>query len=313
MAQLTAFKMPFDELRGKLATKQQGITYSGQEAGTNASTITTGKHAATNFSKYIVSYRRRGVNRFMVKSNTTMHQTNQAVRTKAKMAFAIMYADYVLAQAVEGSDLRNNLEALKRAYDVRYPNTQTLREWIIGQFAPQVLAQALLGYSLPDYRQQGVYKRATIVTQGFPEDTADIEAAIKGTTQTSTIGRYLASKYDKLANTGAYNTIRTYMGQTSAVQTRFVPVTIEGVKSLYVIPLNNQGRVVTRLAADSVSLVFDSMTNEAEVVLYRANTLKPINGGRLYNLYTDASMTTPLTGTSTVMELWAKEAADIAG
>lgn len=312
MAQLTAYKMPFEELRGKLATKQQGITYSGQEAGTNASTLTTGKHAATNFSKYIVAYKRRGVNRFMVKTNTTINQTTQAVRAKARLAFAILYAGYVLSQAVEGSDLLANLQALKRAYDQRYPNTQTLREWIIGQFVPQVLTQSLLGYSLPDYRQAGVYKRATIVTKGFPEDTADIESTVKGTTATSTVGLYLTSKYDDMASTGAWNTIRTYMGQTSAVQTRLVPVTIEGVKSLYVIPLNNQGRVVTRLAAEAVSLVFNSMTNEAEVVLYRANTLKPINGGRLYNLYTDAAMTTALTATDTVTELWAKEAEEVA-
>lgn len=307
MAQLTAFKMPFDELRGKLATKQQDIIYSGQEPGTNASTLTEGKHAATNFSKYIVSYRRRGINRFMVKSNTTINQTIQAVRAKAAMSFAIIYADYVLAQAVEGSDLLANLQALKHAYDTRFPNTQTLREWIIGQFVPQVLTQSLLGYSLPDYRQAGVYRRATIVTQGFPEDTADIESTIKGTTATGTVGAYLATKYDERAMAGAWNTIRTYMGQTSSVQTRFVHVTVEGVKSLFVIPLNNQGRVVTRLAAGSVSLVFDGMTNEAQAVLYRANTLKPISGGRLYNLYTDASMTTALTVTDTVTELWAKE------
>lgn len=310
MAQLTAFKMPFEELRGKLATKQQGITYSGQEAGTNASTLSTGKHAATNFSKYIVSYRRRGVNRFMVKSNTTMHQTNQAVRAKASMAFAIMYADYVLAQAVEGSDLRNNLEALKRAYDQRYTNTQTLREWMIGQFVPQVLLSSLLGYSLPDYRQAGVFRSVTVVTQGFGSATATIDSAILGSTTAVTIGNYLEQKYDKLANTGAYNTIRTYMAQSIAVHQRFMPVTIEGVKTLYVIPTNNNGQLVSGLPTEAIEIVLDdTQANQVTVILFKASTLKPIGGGKRYALYKDAEMTIPLKLSDTgIVELWAKEA-----
>lgn len=308
MAQLTAFKMPFEELRGKLATKQQGITYSGQEAGTNASTLTEGKHAATNFSKYIVSYKRRGVNRFMVKSNTTMHQTNQAVRAKASMAFAIMYADYVLAQAVEGSTLLNNLQAMKRAYDQRYTNTQTLREWIVGQFVPQVLLSSLLGYSLPDYRQAGVFRSQTVVTKGFGAADATIDSVILGSTTAVTIGDYLEQKYDVNANSGAYNTIRTYMAQSIAVHQRFMPVTIEGVKTLCVIPTNNNGQLVSGLPSAAISLYEDTETKEVEVILFKASTLKPIGGGKRYELFKDAEMQIPLKTTDTgIIELWAKE------
>lgn len=310
MAQLTAFKMPFEELRGKLATKQQGITYTGQEAGTNASTLTAGKHAASNFSKYIVSYKRRGVNRFMVKSNTTMNQTSQAVRAKAEMAFAVMYADYVLAQAVEGSDLRNNLEALKRAYDQRYPNTQTLREWIVGQFVPQVLLSSLLGYSLPDYRQAGFFHRQTVVTQGFGSATATIDSTILGSTTAVTIGNYLKAKYDKLANSGAYNTIRTYMAQSIAVHQRFMPVTIEGVKTLCVFPTNNNGQLVSGLPSEAIAIEVDKdmVTEQTSAILFKASTLKPINGGSRYILYKDAELTVPLKTTDTgIVELWAKE------
>lgn len=307
MAQLTAFKMPFEELRGKLATKQQGITYSGQEAGTNASTLTEGKHAATNFSKYIVTYKRRGVNRFMVKSNTTMHQTNQAVRAKASMAFAIMYADYVLSRASEGSTLLSNLEAMKNAYDKRYPNTQTLREWIIGQFVPQVLLSSLLGYSLPDYRQAGVLRRQTVVTKGFGAEDAVIDSSISSGLQV-TIGNYLVQKYDVLANSGAWNTIRTYMAQSIAVHQRFMPVTIEGVKTLCVIPTNNNGQLVSGLPSNAIDLIEDIQTKEVTVILFKSNTLKPINGGKQYKLYKDAEMTIPLKTTDTgIVELWAKE------
>ena len=306
MAKLTAFKMPFEELRGKLATKQQGITYSGQEAGTNASTLTVGKHAATNFSKYIVAYKRRGKNRFMVKSNTTMHQTNRAVRAKASMAFAIMYADYVLAQAVEGSDLRNNLEAMKRAYDQRYPNTQTLREWIVGQFVPQVLLSSLLGYSLPDYRQAGVLRRQTVVTKGFGANDATIDSTILGSTTAVMIGEYLEQKYDVLDNSGAYNTIRTYMAQSIAVHQRFMPVTIEGVKTLCVFPTNNNGQLVNGLPSDAIDVEIEK--NQVNVILFKASTLKPINGGSHFLLYKDAAMTDPLLKTDTgITELWAKE------
>lgn len=311
MAQLTAFKMPFEELRGKLATKQQGITYSGQEAGTNASTLTTGKHAATNFSKFIVSYKRRGINRFMVKSNTTIHQTNQAVRAKASLAFAIMYADYVLAQAVEGSDLRNNLEAMKRAYDQRYHNTQTLREWIVGQFVPQVLLSSLLGYSLPDYRQAGILRSQTVVTQGFGEATATIDSTILGSTTAITVGNYLNAKYDKRANSGAYNTIRTYMAQSIAVHQRFMPVTVEGVKALYVFPTNNTGQLVSGLPSEAIEVGKDHETNQVSVILFKASTLKPINGGSRFLLYKNAEMTTPLLPTDTgITELWAKEVSE---
>lgn len=307
MAQLTAFKMPFEELRGKLATKQQDITYSGQEAGTNASTLTTGKHAATNFSKYIVAYKRRGINRFMVKSNTTMHQTNQAVRAKASMAFAVMYADYVMAQASEGSTLLNNLEAMKSAYDKRYPNTQTLREWIVGQFVPQVLLSSLLGYSLPDYRQAGVFRSQTVVTKGFGAEDATIDATISSGVRV-TIGNYLEQKYDVTANSGAYNTIRTYMAQSIAVHQRFMPVTIEGVKTLCIIPTNNNGQLVSGLPSEAISLVEDIQTKEVTVILFKASTLKPIGGGKRYHLYKDAEMTTPLKTTDTgIVELWAKE------
>lgn len=307
MAQLTAFKMPFEELRGKLATKQQGITYSGQEEGTNASTLSTGKHAATNFSKYIVAYKRRGVSRFMVKSNTTMHQTNQAVRAKASMAFAIMYADYVLAQAVEGSDLRNNLEALKRAYDQRYPNTQTLREWIVGQFVPQVLLRSLLGYSLPDYRQAGVFRSQTVVTKGFGGIDATIDSTILGSTTAVIIGEYLEQKYDVTANSGAYNTIRTYMAQSIAVHQRFMPVTIEGVKTMCVIPTNNKGQLVGGLPSQAIEVVAGE-SKQVSAILFKASTLKPIGGGKRYSLYKDAEMTTPLKLLDTgIVELWAKE------
>lgn len=311
MAQLTAFKMPFEELRGKLATKQQGITYSGQETGTKASTLTEGKHAATNFSKYIVAYKRRGVNRFMVKSNTTMHQTNQAVRTKAKMAFAVIYADFVLAQAVEGSDLRKNLEALKRAYDQRYPNTQTLREWIVGQFVPQVLLSSLLGYSLPDYRQAGVLRRITVVTKGFGDATATIDSTIFGDLSTVTIGEYLSARYDVLANTGAYNTIRTYMAQSIAVRQRFMPVTIEGVKTLCIFPTNNTGQLVSGLPSQAIGVEIETETKQVSAILFKASTLKPINGGSKFLLYKDAAMTDPLLQTDkSIVELWAAEATE---
>lgn len=308
MAQLTAFKMPFEELRGKLATKQQGITYSGQEAGTNASTITVGKHAATNFSKYIVAYKRRGVNRFMVKSNTTMHQTNQAVRAKASMAFAIMYADYVLAQAVEGSDLLNNLQALKAAYDKRYPNTQTLREWIVGQFVPQVLLSSLLGYSLPDYRQAGVFHRITVVTQGFGSATATIDSTILGSTTAVRIVDYLNAKYDVAANSGAWNTIRTYMAQSIAVHQRFMPVTIEGVKTLCVFPTNNTGQLVSELPSAAIDVILEEETNQVSAMLFKASTLKPIGENSRFLLYKDEALKVPLLPTDKgVTELWAKE------
>ena len=87
-----------------------------------------------------------------------------------------------------------------------------------------------------------------------------------------------------------------------------MPVTIEGVKTLCVIPTNNKGQLVSGLPSEAIDLIEDIETNQVTVTLFKASTLKPIGGGKKYKLYKDAEMTTPLKSTDTgITELWAKE------
>lgn len=95
--QRVALKMPFESLSGKIATKQKNIDYSQEVADFEQ---TKSKVSAKNFAKYIVCTMRNGVNRFYVKSRTSVNNTLANIRQKAALgaAASIAYAmDLLLA------------------------------------------------------------------------------------------------------------------------------------------------------------------------------------------------------------------------
>lgn len=119
------YKLPIEEMRGKLATKQDGIMYAGQEQGENTLSIGDGSHAATNFEKYIVVTKSRGKNRFYVKSRTTVANTTGTVNTRAILALAMPLVDAIYARR----DDEVVMVAFKEAYEY-YKKNETLREYI---------------------------------------------------------------------------------------------------------------------------------------------------------------------------------------
>ena len=116
------YKLPIEEMRGKLATKQDGIMYAGQEQGDNTLSVGVGKHAATNFEKYIVLTKTRGKNRFYVKSRTSVTNSIGTVNTRAILALAMPLVDAMYARR----DDSVQMDGLKIAYQY-YQKGETLR------------------------------------------------------------------------------------------------------------------------------------------------------------------------------------------
>lgn len=119
------YKLPIEEMRGKLATKQDGIMYAGQEQGNNTLSIGDGNHAATNFEKYIVLTKSRGKNRFYVKSRTTVANSTGTINTRAILALAMPFVDAIYARRDDAVEM----VAFKEAYQF-YQKGETLREYL---------------------------------------------------------------------------------------------------------------------------------------------------------------------------------------
>ena len=119
------YKLPIEEMRGKLATKQDGIMYAGQEKGENTLSIGAGNHAATNFEKYIVVTKSRGKNRFYVKSRTTVTNSTGTINTRAILALAMPLVDAIYARRDDSIEM----VAFKETYQF-YQKGETLREYL---------------------------------------------------------------------------------------------------------------------------------------------------------------------------------------
>lgn len=118
------YKLPIEDMRGKLATKQKPIMYSGQEEGQNTLSIGEGLHQATNFEKYIVLTKRRSKNFFYVKSRTAVRNTLGTNFQRATLAVATDIADY-MKPFLEGATFLNVQQAFKY-----WGAGKTFREWL---------------------------------------------------------------------------------------------------------------------------------------------------------------------------------------
>lgn len=288
MAQLTAFKMPFEELRGKLATKQDGILYSGQEEGARTDTLTAGKKSATNFSKYIVAYRRNGVNRFFIKSNTAINRTTLSVEKQGSLAFAQALADYILYQ---GGALLAIVQQLCKAYNEKNGFNQSVRGFVIGQLASQINSGSqLLGYTLPDYRIPGVLTRYQITNHGISVN-GNIFAMLNDVTVDTPFDTYINDKYDILSNKSPYNTIRMYR---DIAKMSTVIVDIEGVGYTCVAPVlpsTRQLREGDRFLK-SVGYRHSGLDTPPEMALFNVKNGKALFNGKQFKLYIDSQYET---------------------
>ena len=118
------FKLPIEDMRGKLATKQMPIMYSGQEKGQNTLSIGEGLHQATNFEKYIVLTNRRTKNFFYVKSRTSVRNTLGTNFQRATLAVAADIADYMKPFLEDGTFLN-----VQQAFQY-WGDGKTFREWL---------------------------------------------------------------------------------------------------------------------------------------------------------------------------------------
>lgn len=110
-----AFKMPFETLSGKLATKQKGIAYSGQ-IGDAPYFSPDGKRSATNFEKYIVSAKRRGRNFFYVKSRQVMNLSRSQRVSQLLAAMANELTNWLLLNIGIANQLKTLYNSDKRGF-----------------------------------------------------------------------------------------------------------------------------------------------------------------------------------------------------
>lgn len=121
------FKLPIDEMRGKLATKQKGIRYAGQQDGQKVTDLAPGKHDATNFEKYLVLTKRRGKQMFYVKSRTTVNNSRTGMAVRATTALASPLVDFIY-QLYQGGGA-TVFTQLEDSY-IKWGGDMTIREYI---------------------------------------------------------------------------------------------------------------------------------------------------------------------------------------
>ncbi len=118
------YALPIEEMRGKLATKQKPIMYTGQKPNQNTLTLGYGKHDATNFVKYLVLTRRNGKNFFYAKSRTAVRNTLGTNFQRATLAVAADLADY-MKPFFEDATFAN----VQQAFEY-WGEKKTFREWL---------------------------------------------------------------------------------------------------------------------------------------------------------------------------------------
>ena len=156
------YKLPIEEMRGKLATKQDGILYAGQEKGDNTLSIGVGNHAATNFEKYIVVNKSRGKNRFYVKSRTTVSNSTGTINTRAALALAIPLVDAMYARRDDAVEM----VAFKESYQF-YQKGETLREYLTRVVVECIRRGKTNIEYLSKPNQQGLAENVTLIANPY--------------------------------------------------------------------------------------------------------------------------------------------------
>lgn len=168
------YKFGLDTLRGKLATKQKPILYTGQTEGEPVVNAGDGLRQATNFDKYMVLTVRRGKNMFYIKSRTTVNNSRVSMTSRTLFAVASSFANSVYL-AVKAAYEIGAPQALQ-IYDayMAYKKTgQTLREWLSSIIVQQVAVKAenIMYYTAPD--AEGLSIAEVLVANPFTSATFD--------------------------------------------------------------------------------------------------------------------------------------------
>lgn len=293
MSGKVSFKMPFDELRGKLATKQKNIVYSGQEQGQNIATL-EGKKSATNFDKYIVAYKRNGQNRYYIKSNTSIHNTTIASRQRGAFATAQYLWDYAMQASVAGDAFRTSMRVYAERYSVAMGKTYTDREYFVAVITEGIAAnQAQIAF--PSYLENGEVE----LVGGFNNPFYNLNGLHnENWIFNKTLDTYVLQGVGKPKSLA--QVLRDYAPIMAPYSQFEKTIQIEGVQ--------RQARIVFSSATTAQQFVSSPYgvavratlggtdNNHLGLYLFDAKTGKRI-GTAIYYLYTDLALTTPVTTT----------------
>jgi len=298
MAQKVAFKMPIEDLRGKLATRQKGIAYEGQK-GDNPFYSLDGKRQSTNYSKNIVLYNRRGKSHFFVKSKTGINLSRRQRVAMMYLAVANEMAKYIMADL----SLWSSLQAAWRL-DAR--NFVTLRDFVVSSLIPalregnqDLIIQALDEYGLP------VSEGAGTVPVGdnplnMSGSTCEFASLSSVPLRISAIMLkfYTAYRETLITDTRAFLHVN-YNGKVYPIPFGFGLEDIESSEEILFSTVtssqgNNPGEY-NSLLAHKLGLIRESPISHIEIRLYDYVSGKFLAGDEFLPLYNDADKTSPIT------------------
>lgn len=294
MSGRVSFKMPFEELRGKLATKQNGILYEGQEQGQNLATL-NGKRVATNFDKYIVAYKRKGVPRFFIKSNTAVNQTSLMRRQKGAFAAAQYLWDLFSKAAPAGGAFHNSMRVWAENYAAAMGKAYTAREYFVAIVTAAITAHQQ-EIQFPNYRteepfmERGIgnpFYSTTIYNEAWAEEVSEIEYS-----------NYILSS--ALKTKGLAQVIRDYADAFFGVMLFNISLNIEGVERLIKINARIGATFATFNATPYAKALRLDLTQTVPTILaFDAKTGKIISGSP-FKVYTNADKTQAVTSETNI-------------
>ena len=297
MSGRVSFKMPFDELRGKLATKQNGILYEGQEEGQNLATL-RGKKMATNFDKYIVAYKRRGVPRFFIKSNTAVNQTSLMRRQKGAFAAAQYLWDWLSKSTPAGGSFQNSMRVWADNYAAAMGKSYTAREYFVA-IATAAIAARQQEIQFPNYRTE-----APVMERGISNpfySTIIYNTSWQNELREDAYQNFVFSSSSK--NKGIAQVLRDYADAYFSTMLLNVTLNIEGVERQII--LNSPAGVETfqdyeaTPYAKAMRLMIGRTEDATTMLAFDAKTGKQISGFPL-SIYTNAEKTTPVSATTNI-------------
>lgn len=157
------YKLPIEQMRGKLATTQKGIVYAGQGEDEKPIDLETGKHLATNYSNFVVLSVRRGKNYFYVRSRTSIRNTTGTVFSRTSLSLGVLLADELYKWYKSGSI---EMAAVKDSFDY-WGGEKTFREYITSIVVEAVRGrkQEITYKSRPD--EQGVSEIVDLISNPY--------------------------------------------------------------------------------------------------------------------------------------------------
>lgn len=271
MSQQVSFKIPFDEVRGKLAEKQQNVRYQSQPEGASSYYVESGKKLSTNYNKYLVSYRRNGVNRFYVKRQVAINLTDAQRRVQAYITLTNIVANKLLVTV----PAITRLTAMFRVGEKRKSENDTLRDYTF-----RLVSEAV---------RNG---ESNIVLMDVNKETY--------AEMTFTVGQNpLITGNNSLGDTDLLPTMGFTMGEmrkiyqyNRAFSPKVANINVEGREYLFYVV--GDVTSIGDLNGNIAGAAFD-MEIEAQEVFTRIinnKTGKLVDGGRRYQLYEDADYTT---------------------